>query len=122
MHADPTVWDTIFASPVVIAAARVVILSAAAVLLFGGLYIAISILHRMRHGQWLRRAGPFGAHLATDGGLGGADSLLIDRYTAAVERNEVLTAALVESDRELWKQGSMQTKHFYPPAEKEQLQ
>jgi hypothetical protein len=101
-HPDPTVWETIFASPVTIVAARVVVLSAAAVLLFGGLYIAASILYRMRHGQWLQRAGPFEAHLAEEGeGRAEERGALRELYTEAVKENDALTAELANRDRQL---------------------
>jgi hypothetical protein len=101
-HPDPTVWDTIFASPLVIVAARVVILSAAIVLLFGGLYIAVSILFRMRNGQWLQRAGPFEAHLAEvgEGEVGDARALR-KLYADAVEENTALRALLAKRDRQV---------------------
>lgn len=106
-HPDSTVWDTIFASPVVVVAARVVILSAAIVLLFGGLYIAASILYRIRHGQWLRRAGPFEAHLAEAGEEGlESEQALQKRYGETVEENEVLIAELAERDEQLEQLGS----------------
>jgi hypothetical protein len=100
---DTGVWETIFASPVVVGAARVVILSAAVVLLFGGLYLAISILYRMRHGQWLRRAGPFEAHLAEEGeaGLEEESAALIEGLTEVSRENELLIAELGERDRQL---------------------
>ncbi len=113
-HADSGVWDTIFASPVVVAAARVVVLSAAAVLLFGGLYIAVSILYRMRHGQWLHRAGPFEAHLTEEAEDGLEDEgPLLERCTAAVEENAILRAKLAEGDRQLKELiDILKTKHF----------
>jgi hypothetical protein len=80
----------------------VVVLSAALVLLFGGLYIAISILYRMRHGQWLQRAGPFEVHLAEEGGgaLAVNDNLM-ELYAEAVEENELLIAELAKRESRL---------------------
>jgi hypothetical protein len=99
---DPTVLDTIFASTFVIAAARVVLLSAAVVLLFGGLYIAASTVHRMRHGQWLHRAGPFEAHLAEEAEEELEDvDMILELYAEAVEENEGLATRLAERDQQL---------------------
>lgn len=51
--------DTIFDNRGVIWAARLLLVSAAAVLAFGGVFIVVSGVIRMRNGEWLRRAGPF---------------------------------------------------------------
>ena len=60
---DPTFVDSVFANPAVVAAARIVLLSIAIVLQFGSIYVATSVVVRMRRRQWLRRAGPFESHL-----------------------------------------------------------
>lgn len=101
-RSDPTVLETIFASPVVVGAARIVVLSAAVVLLFAGLYIAASILYRMRHGQWLQRAGgPFEAHLAEEGrGRAEGAEDLAELFAETVEENAILRAKLTERDRQ----------------------
>jgi hypothetical protein len=77
-----------------------VLLSAAVVLLFGGIYIAASTVHRMRQGQWLYRAGPFEAHLSqeTREEMGDAGDIL-ELYAEAAEENERLVALLAERDR-----------------------
>lgn len=113
-HANPGVWETIFASPLVVVAARVVILSAAAILLLAALYIAISIVYRMRHGQWLHRAGPFEAHLA-ERGEGAVDNRGAARelFAAAIAENSALRAKVAERDRQLKELAdTMKTKHF----------
>jgi len=56
---DPDFLDSVFANRAVLLAARMLLVSAAAVLALGGLFIAVSIGHRMKNGEWLRRAGPF---------------------------------------------------------------
>ncbi len=101
---DPDVLDRIFANAFVIASARVVLLSAAVVLLFGGIYIAASTVHRMRHGQWLYRAGPFEAHLpeaASEEMTGIGDNLR--PYLETAEENRRLLALLAKRDQQLEK-------------------
>jgi len=56
---NPDFVDNVFDNRAVLLAARLLLVSAAGVLAFGGLFIVISIGHRMRSGEWLRRAGPF---------------------------------------------------------------
>jgi hypothetical protein len=99
---DPDVLDRIFASAFVIASARVVLLSAAVVPLFGGIYIAASTVYRMRHGQWLYRAGPFEAHMSQEAKeeIGGVGNIL-DFYVEVSEENKRLVALLAERDHQL---------------------
>jgi hypothetical protein len=99
---NPNFIDTIFASPAVIAAARIVLLSAAVVLLFGALYIAVSVVVRMRRRQWLRRAGPFESHLA-DEAQDELDAIdpIFELYAEALEENEELARRLSERDEAL---------------------
>ena len=56
---NPDFVDNVFANRAVLLAARLLLVSAAAVLAVGGLFIVVSIGHRMRIREWLRRAGPF---------------------------------------------------------------
>lgn len=56
---NPDFVDNVFANRAVLLAARLLLVSAAAVLALGGLFIVVSIGHRMRNREWLRRAGPF---------------------------------------------------------------
>lgn len=56
---DPDFVDNVFANRAVLLAARLLLVSAAAVLALGGLFIVVSIGHRMKNREWLRRAGPF---------------------------------------------------------------
>jgi hypothetical protein len=96
---DPGYIDNIFASPIVIAAARIVLLSAAVMLIFAGLYIVASILVRMTRREWLRRAGPFESELAgeVERGLDEADSV-VQWWMDALEQNEELERRLQERD------------------------
>lgn len=56
---DPDFIDSVFDNRGVLWIARLLLASAAAVLAFGGFFIVISIVVRMRNEEWLRRAGPF---------------------------------------------------------------
>lgn len=56
---DPDFVDNVFNNRAVLLAARLLLVSAAGVLALGGLFIAVSIGHRMKNREWLRRAGPF---------------------------------------------------------------
>lgn len=56
---SPGFIDNIFANRAVLLAARMLLVSAAGVLALGGVFIVVSIGHRMKNGEWLRRAGPF---------------------------------------------------------------
>lgn len=56
---NPDFIDNVFDNRGVIWAARLLLVSAAAVLVFGGVFIVVSIGIRMKKGEWLRRAGPF---------------------------------------------------------------
>jgi hypothetical protein len=95
---EPGFIDNIFASPIVIAAARVVLLAAADVLLFAGLYIVASVLVRMVRREWLMRAGPFESELAEAArSLDEADSNL-DNWLEALEENEELGRRLEEAN------------------------
>ena len=96
---DPGYIDNIFASPIVIAAARIVLLTAAVMLLFAGLYIVASILVRMTRRQWLRRAGPFESELAGEVGSGlvAADTV-VQWWLESLERNKELERRLQERD------------------------
>lgn len=96
--ADPGFIDNIFASPIVVAAARIVLLSAAIVLLFAGLYIVVSVLVRMQRGQWLRRAGPFESEIAEiEASLDQADTVY-QWWLEALNENEELEGRLEQRD------------------------
>jgi hypothetical protein len=56
---NPDFVDNVFANRTVLLAARLLLVSAAGVLALGGLFISVSIGHRMKNREWLRRAGPF---------------------------------------------------------------
>ncbi len=56
---DPDFVDNVFANRAVLLAARMLLVSATGVLGLGGIFIAISIGHRTKNREWLRRAGPF---------------------------------------------------------------
>lgn len=57
--ANPDFVDNVFDNRAVLLAARLLLVSAAAVLALGGVFIVVSIGHRMKNREWLRRAGPF---------------------------------------------------------------
>ena len=56
---NPDFVDNVFDNRAVLLAARLLLVSAAAVLALGGFFIVVSIGHRMKNREWLRRAGPF---------------------------------------------------------------
>jgi hypothetical protein len=56
---SPDFVDNVFDNRGVLWAARLLLVSAAGVLAVGGIFIVISIVIRMKNGEWLRRAGPF---------------------------------------------------------------
>jgi hypothetical protein len=56
---NPDFIDNVFDNRGVLWAARLLLVSAAGVLAFGGIFIVVSIGVRMKHREWLRRAGPF---------------------------------------------------------------
>lgn len=56
---NPDFVDNVFDNRAVLLAARLLLVSAAAVLAMGGVFIVVSIGHRMKNREWLRRAGPF---------------------------------------------------------------
>lgn len=53
---DPDFIDIVFDNRAVVWAARLLLVS---ILAFGGSFIVVSIVIRMKNGEWLRRAGPF---------------------------------------------------------------
>lgn len=56
---NPDFVDNVFDNRAVLLAARLLLVSAAAVLALGGVFIVVSIGHRMKNREWLRRVGPF---------------------------------------------------------------
>jgi len=56
---NPDFVDTIFDNRGVPWTARFLLVSAAAVLVFGGVFIVVSVGTRMKNGELLKRAGPF---------------------------------------------------------------
>jgi hypothetical protein len=96
---DPDFIDTIFASPIVVAASRLVLLSASVVLLVAGLYIVVSVIVRMSRGHWLRRAGPFESEIAEEvaEGLDEADDI-VESWMQTLSENERLAERLEEAD------------------------
>jgi hypothetical protein len=95
---SPTFIDTIFDNRGVIWAARLLLVSAAAVLAFGGVFIVVSIVIRMRNGEWLRRAGPFEVTEGTVGEMEGRVELWREVATAGEEKVTELTEMLDRSD------------------------
>jgi hypothetical protein len=96
----PGFIDNIFASPIVVAAARLVVLAGAGVLLFGGLYIVGSVVVRMSRQEWLRRAGWFESQVseAVAAGLDQADDVF-NWWMEALQENEQLGERLAEADQ-----------------------
>lgn len=97
---SPGFIDNIFASPIVVAAARLVLLSGSVVLLFGGLYIVASTLYRMKRQEWLRRAGWFESQVSeqVEAGLDQAEDVF-NWWMEALGENERLSERLEESDQ-----------------------
>jgi hypothetical protein len=56
---DLTVLELLFDSDAMLLTGRLLIVTAAAVMLACGFFILGSIAVRIRHGHWLKRAGPF---------------------------------------------------------------
>lgn len=89
---NPDFVDNVFDNRGVLWAARMLLVSAAAVLAFGGVFIVVSIAIRMKHREWLRRAGPFEI---SEGTLSQAkDEAVFWRRAALKSREE--TASLQE--------------------------
>lgn len=94
---SPTFIDTIFDNRGVIWAARLLLVSAAVVLAFGGVFIALSTVVRMKNGEWLRRAGPFEVSETATGEIEGQVEHWREVASARQEVAE-LTEQLNESD------------------------
>lgn len=56
---NPDFIDNVFANRAVLLSARLLLVAAAGVIGLGGIFIAVSIGHRTKNREWLRRAGPF---------------------------------------------------------------
>ena len=98
--ANPDVIDNVFHNRAVVWAARLLLVSAAGVLALGGLFIVVSIAHRMKNREWLRRAGPFEI---TEGKLAKAETELdFWRQEALANEQEVIALRkLLESADQL---------------------
>jgi hypothetical protein len=66
-RADLTVLELLFDSDLMRLIGRLLIIAAAVVLLACGLFVLGSMAVRVRHGHWLRRAGPFEVSETTAG-------------------------------------------------------
>jgi hypothetical protein len=97
-NSNPTFVDTIFDNRGVIWAARLLLVSAAAVLAFGGVFIVVSMVIRMKNGEWLRRAGPFEVSESTTGLVEGRVELWREAALAGEEKVTELTEMLDRSD------------------------
>jgi hypothetical protein len=95
---SPTFIDTIFDNRGVVWAARLLLVSAAAVLAFGGVFIVVSTGIRMKHGEWLRRAGPFEVSETAVGEVEGQVEFWRDAALARQEEVAELTEQLDVSD------------------------
>lgn len=95
---NPDFTDTIFNNRGVLWTARLLLVSAAIVLVFGGVFIVVSIGSRMKKGELLRRAGPFEVSEPTASEI--EEQLAHWRTVASVKQEEVaeLTECLRESD------------------------
>jgi len=96
---NPDVIDTAFDNRAVLWAARLLLVSAAVVLVFGGVFIVVSIGIRMKNGELLRRAGPFEV---SEPAVSEIEAQLAHWRTAASLRQEEvveLSEGLEESDK-----------------------
>jgi hypothetical protein len=88
--------DTVFANQYVIFSARVVLIGLALVLLFGAIYIAVSIFYRIYRREFLHKAGPFEAAIAAtaDRDLAQVGDVYQEALNEAWEANEELERRL----------------------------
>lgn len=95
---NPDFVDTTFDNRGVIWTARLLLVAAAVVLVFGGVFVVVSIGTRMKNGELLRRAGPFEVSEPTASEIEG--QLAHWRAIASLKQEEVaeLTECLKESD------------------------
>ncbi|HEY5941554.1 MAG TPA: hypothetical protein VIT89_01675 [Solirubrobacterales bacterium] len=95
---NPDFIDNVFDNRGVVWVARLLLVSAAAVLAFGGVFIVVSTVIRMKNREWLRRAGPFEISETTVNEVEG--QLEQWRSTALARQEKVieLTERLDESD------------------------
>jgi hypothetical protein len=96
---NPDFIDTVFDNRAVLWTARLLLVSAAIVLVFGGVFIVVSIGTRMKKGELLRRAGPFEV---SEPAVSQIEAQLAHWRTAASVRQEEvmeLSESLEESDR-----------------------
>lgn len=98
---NPDFTDTIFASPAVIAVARIALLSLAVVLLFASAYVVGSVVVRMGRREWLRRAGPFEPSLIEESAhvFGDVVNPLLEHFARIEAENKRLSRELEERDR-----------------------
>lgn len=96
---SPSFIDTIFDNRGVIWASRLLLVSAAAVLAFGGVFIVVSTVIRMKNGEWLRRAGPFEVSETAASEIEGQIEFWRQTALAGQEEVEELTERLDESDQ-----------------------
>jgi hypothetical protein len=95
---NPDFIDNIFDNRAVVWAARLLLVSAAAVLAFGGVFIVVSTVIRMKNGEWLRRAGPFEVSETAVGEIEGQIEFWRQAALTGQEEVEELTERLNESD------------------------
>lgn len=79
-------------------ASRLLLVSAAAVLAFGGVFVVVSTVVRMRNGDRLRRAGPFEVSETAAGEIEGEAEFWRDFNLAQKEEVAGLTERLNRSD------------------------
>ncbi len=98
-RADLTVLDLLFDSDAMLLIGRLLIVTAAVVMLACALFVLGSIAVRIRHGHWLKRAGPFEVSETTAGQVGREMKMLkrtIDEQRMRTSELETLLQALAE--------------------------
>jgi hypothetical protein len=98
-ESNPSSLSLVIANRWVIWLARLCGLAIVVMFVFFSIYVIRSIAHRMRHGHWLQRGGPFQAEIADRAGDALADvEPLFDALNQAEARNQELESQLTESN------------------------
>ena len=91
----------VFASRIVVFAARLLVLSAAIPLAVGAAFVVASILKLWQHGQWFTRFGPFEASKEAIGELAEQYEYWQEQALSAISEQDELRARLEETDETL---------------------
>jgi hypothetical protein len=94
LRSDLTVLELLFDSDATLLIGRLLIIAAAVVMLACGLFVLGSIAVRIRHGHWLKRAGPFEVSETTAGQVGRETETLERTIDAQRTRIAVLESLL----------------------------